>query len=182
LPVPHWPPRANVRSWSALSLALGRGNETARVHHASRRRGSHLAARRADSNPHGASACLCHGLRTTRTGRLAHGLSWTRCKRQAGRRHKRSELSLEFAKLRRQPSPATGRTRSPSHRNNTPNFASRMRTASCSMAWNIRSSWPGDELMTRNTSAVAFSRSSASWCSRVRRAISGGVRRRFSVN
>src|SRR5262249_7502276 len=38
------------------------------------------------------------------------------------------------------------------------------------MAWNIGSSWPGDALITRNTSAVAFSRSSASSRSRVRRA------------
>src|SRR6516164_2117297 len=38
------------------------------------------------------------------------------------------------------------------------------------MPWNIGSSWPADALMRRNTSAVAFSRSSASSRSRVSRA------------
>jgi hypothetical protein len=53
------------------------------------------------------------------------------------------------------------------------------------MAWKIGSSWPAEELMTRNTSAVAFSRSNASSRSRVRRASSvswptdSGALRRF---
>jgi hypothetical protein len=51
-----------------------------------------------------------------------------------------------------------------------PNDASHNLVAFSSMPWNIGFSWPGDELMTRNTSAVAFSRSSASSRSRVRRA------------
>src|SRR3984893_11782368 len=42
-----------------------------------------------------------------------------------------------------------------------PKLASQIRTAFPSMAWNTGSSSPGEELMTRNTSAVAFSRSSA---------------------
>jgi hypothetical protein len=54
------------------------------------------------------------------------------------------------------------------------------------MAWKIGSSWPAEELMTRNTSAVAFSRSSASSRSRRSRADSlsartAGALRRFGV-
>jgi hypothetical protein len=54
------------------------------------------------------------------------------------------------------------------------------------MAWKIGSSWPAEELMTRNTSAVAFSRSSASSRSRRRRADSLSARivvalRRFGI-
>ena len=49
-----------------------------------------------------------------------------------------------------------------------PNFASQMRVAFSSIAWNTGSSSPGDELMTRNTSAVAVCCSSDSVSSRVR--------------
>jgi hypothetical protein len=61
-----------------------------------------------------------------------------------------------------------------------------MRTAFSSMAWKIGSSWPAEELMTRNTSAVAFSRSSDSSRSRRRRADSLSARtvvalRRFGI-
>src|SRR5262249_35207248 len=64
--------------------------------------------------------------------------------------------------------------------------APQMRTAFSSMAWKIGSSWPAEELMTRNTSAVAFSRSSASSRSRRSRADSLSARtvvalRRFGI-
>ena len=45
---------------------------------------------------------------------------------------------------------------------NTPNLASQMRVAFASMAWNTGSKSPGDELMTRSTSAVAVCCSSDS--------------------
>jgi hypothetical protein len=51
-----------------------------------------------------------------------------------------------------------------------PNFASQSRTAFANMAWNTGSSWPGDVLMTRSTSAVAVccsSDSRSSFSSRV---------------
>jgi hypothetical protein len=47
-----------------------------------------------------------------------------------------------------------------------------MRTAFSNMAWKIGFNSPGDVLMMRNTSAEAFSRSSASSRSRVSRATS----------
>src|SRR6516164_7330349 len=46
-------------------------------------------------------------------------------------------------------------------------LAAQSRTAFSNIAWDTRSSSQGEELMTRSTSAVAFSRSSASSCSRV---------------
>src|SRR6516225_9747153 len=80
---------------------------------------------------------------------------------------------------------AVRRNASPSRRKSTPKFAPLIRTAFSSMAWKIGSSWPAEELMTRNTSAVAFSRSSASSRSRLRRAYSLSARtvamRRFGI-
>src|SRR6516165_8761166 len=81
---------------------------------------------------------------------------------------------------------AIRRNASPSRKKSTPKFAPQMRTAFSSMAWKIGSSWPAEELMTRNTSAVAFSRSSASSRSRQSRADSLSARivlalRRFGI-
>src|SRR6516165_2794929 len=61
-----------------------------------------------------------------------------------------------------------------------------MRTAFSNMAWKIGFNSPGDVLMMRNTSAEAFSRSSASSRSRRRRAVSltartVGALRRFGI-
>src|SRR6516164_2674023 len=81
---------------------------------------------------------------------------------------------------------AVRRNASPSRKKSTPKFAPLIRTAFSSMAWKIGSSCPAEELMTRNTSAVAFSRSSASSRSRQSRADSLSARivlalRRFSI-
>jgi GAF domain-containing protein len=59
---------------------------------------------------------------------------------------------------------------SPSRSHIAPKLASQSRTASASMAWNTGSNSPGEELMTRRTSEVAVSCSSASSRSRVSRA------------
>ena len=60
------------------------------------------------------------------------------------------------------PCSATMRNASPSQRNKLANFASQMRVAFASMAWNTGSSSPGELLITRSTSAVAACCSSAS--------------------
>jgi hypothetical protein len=48
-----------------------------------------------------------------------------------------------------------------SHRNNPPNWASQIRTAFASIAWNTGSSSPGELLMTCSTSEVAVPRPTA---------------------
>ena len=59
----HWPPFqcASLSRYDGSVLSLGGGNETARVHHASRWRGGAGRSRRARSRPSGcgASACSC---------------------------------------------------------------------------------------------------------------------------
>src|SRR5262249_7372253 len=72
------------------------------------------------------------------------------------------------------------RNASPSYNNKLPNFASQIRVAFSSIAWNTGSSSPGELLIARRISAVAVFCSSDSGSSRVR-ARSAPDKRAFSI-